>query len=932
MSVDTACSSSLVALHLACQSLRSGECSLALAGGVTVMSTPELYIEFSRQRGLAPDGRCKPFADAADGTAWGEGVGVLLLERLSDARRHGRRVLGLVGGSAVNQDGASNGLTAPNGPSQQRVIEQALANAGVSAAQVGAVEGHGTGTRLGDPIEAQALIATYGRERGGAGPLWLGSIKANIGHTSAASGVAGVIKMVMAMQRGVLPATLHVDEPSREVDWSGGTVALLAEQQRWERNGEPRRAGVSSFGISGTNAHVILEEAPDLGDAQTDVSLPFEGVSGDRVLSVGGAGDGLDDPGLCVFGEGVIAGVTPWLLSGCGDSALRGQAMRLRSAVVDAPECAVGDIGLSLAGRARFENRAVLLGGDREELLADLEALGNGEPVECATLGVAREGSDVVFLFPGQGSQWEGMARELLDGSPVFAGRMSECADALAPYVDWCPVDVLRGVQGAPGLDRVDVVQPMLFATMVSLAALWRECGVHPDVVLGHSQGEIAAACVAGGLSLPDAARVVALRARALERVAGLGGMVSVSIAAEDLAPLLERWGDRISLAAMNSPRSMVLSGDPYALEELLSECEKDGVRARRIPVDYAAHSHQVDALRDELLEGLAGISPRSCEIPFFSSVLGEQLDTAQLDADYWYRNLRETVRFEGAVRVLLKQRNPAFLEVSPHPVLAVGVQETVDALPGKQRDVTITGSLKRGDGGPERFLRSLATMFVNGANIHWSKVFDGSRAKQVALPTYAFQRERYWLDPSSTEAGDAGSIGLVSTEHPLLGASLTLAGGEEQLLTGRLSLRTHPWLADHMVRGTVLFPGTAFLELALRASIEAKCGGVSELTLQEPLILPERGEVRLQVKIGEPDGSGRRSFEIYSRATIDSLELAGSADGWVCHAGGVFGEGDLGDVALGSGLRRVRLSSNSVVSMTSWLIWVWNMGPHSKG
>jgi len=608
---------------------------------------------------------------------------VLVLERLQTAREEGHRVLATVSGSAINQDGASNGLTAPNGPSQQRVIRQALANAGLSPAQVDAVEAHGTGTTLGDPIEAQALIATYGSERSRDKPLWVGSIKSNIGHAAAASGVAGVIKMVLAMRHGVLPRTLHVDEPSREVDWSGGTVALLTEPQGWERNGEPRRAGVSSFGISGTNAHVIIEEAPALeGGFGVDGAVGFgpvgagvdRGVATDRPggESAGGA-EGS------VLGVGVLAGVTPWIVSGRGELALRDQARRLQAFVADAPDVCIGDVGLSLVGRAALENRAVLLGGDRRELLVDLDALACGEARAGVTRGVVTESEETVFLFPGQGSQWEGMALELLESSPLFARRMGECGDALAPFVDWSLIDVLRGVQGEPRLDRVEVVQPVLFATMVSLAALWRACGVVPDVVVGHSQGEIAAACVAGGLSLEDAARVVAFRARALRRLAGLGGMMSVALSPEELGPRLERWGERISLAAVNGPRSMVLSGDPGALEGLLSECEAEGVRARRIPVDYAAHSAQVEAVRAELLEGCAGIAPRSGELPFYSTVTGGLLDTVELDGEYWYRNLRETVQFERVVRALLDGGRPAFVEISPHPVLTVGVQETVD-------------------------------------------------------------------------------------------------------------------------------------------------------------------------------------------------------------------------------------------------------------
>ncbi|WP_144383858.1 type I polyketide synthase [Streptomyces sp. SAJ15] len=494
VSVDTACSSSLVAVDLAIKSLRSRECSLALVGGVTVLPRPNNFVEFSRQRALSPDGRCKAYAAAADGVAWAEGMGLLLLERLSDARRNGHRVLAVVRGSAVNQDGASNGLTAPNGPSQERVIRQALTNAGLGPADVDAVEGHGTGTKLGDPIEAEALLATYGRERTH-GPLKLGSVKSNFGHTMAAAGVAGVIKMVMALRRGVLPATLHVDAPSPHVDWASGEVELLTEAQEWPASERPRRAGVSSFGISGTNAHVILEEAP-----ATDHE-PAEDESEPRPPSV-----------------------VPVLLSARSEAALRHQADRLRAHMIEYPDVPVVDIGFSsVMTRAQLERRAVVVATDRGALLTGLGALTAGDPATHVVEGRS-VGGKAVFVFPGQGAQWVGMAVELLDSSSVFAESIAACGEALSEFVDWRLEDVLRSVEGAPSLERVDVVQPALWAVMVSLAGLWRSYGVEPSAVVGHSQGEIAAACVAGGLSLGDGARVVALRSRLVrERLGGSG-------------------------------------------------------------------------------------------------------------------------------------------------------------------------------------------------------------------------------------------------------------------------------------------------------------------------------------------------------------------------------------------------------------------------
>ncbi|GAA3354229.1 hypothetical protein GCM10017744_011210 [Streptomyces antimycoticus] len=519
VTVDTACSSSLVALHLAVQALRQGECSFALAGGVSVMATPGTFVGFSRQRGLALDGRCKPFSAAADGFGAAEGAGMLFLERLSDARRNGHPVLAVVRGTATNQDGASSALSAPNGPSQQRVIRQALANAGLTAGQVDAVEAHGTGTKLGDPIEAQALLATYGRERTAGDPLLLGSVKSNIGHTQAAAGVAGVMKMVLAMRHGVLPRTLHIDEPSPHVDWSTGTVELLTEAAAWPEGEEPRRAGVSSFGISGTNAHAIIEQAP-APSAASDVTSD----------DITGAAEEAEAPRTALP-------LIPWLLSSKSEAALRAQARRLLDHVEQHPEMAAADIGLSLATtRTAFDHRAVVLAQDRAQAVRALTDHLAGGGASGLVEGVARRSAGVVFVFPGQGSQWVGMAAGLLDASPVFARRIEECAAALAPFVDWSLVEVLRGGEGAAAaLERVDVVQPVLWAVMVSLAELWRSYGVEPAAVIGHSQGEIAAACVArcvvaggrregGGVAQPGAAGAVRARGHGVGVAArGLG-------------------------------------------------------------------------------------------------------------------------------------------------------------------------------------------------------------------------------------------------------------------------------------------------------------------------------------------------------------------------------------------------------------------------
>ncbi|WP_338894332.1 SDR family NAD(P)-dependent oxidoreductase [Streptomyces sp. TG1A-60] len=743
LTVDTACSSSLVALHLAVQSLREGGCDLALVGGVTVMTTPMQIVEFGRQGGLSSDGRCKAFSDEADGAGWSEGIGLLLVERLSEARRRGHEVLAVVRGSAVNQDGASNGLTAPNGPAQERVIRRALANARLTVEDVDAVEAHGTGTRLGDPIEAGALLATYGHGRSPERPLWLGSIKSNIGHTQSAAGVAGVIKMVMAMRDGTLPPTLHADRPSSRVDWSPGTVRLLNEPRAWPDADRPRRSAVSSFGMSGTNAHVILEQAPE-PDAAPE--------SGGNAGNAGNTGNTGNTGNAADTAPALSAGPLPWLLAAKTTDGLRGQAVRLRDFMKadDAPRTA--DVARSLLGRAALPCRAVVLGTDRAELMAGLDALADDGSAANLVRGDA-SGGGVVFVFPGQGSQWAGMARELHDTSPAFRRRLEECAKALAPFVTWSLPDVLRDAPGAPDLSRVDVVQPVLWAVMVSLAETWRSLGVHPAAVVGHSQGEIAAACIAGGLSLDDGARIVALRSQALAALAGRGGMVSIAAGREPVTELIAPWAQGLTVAAENGPGSTVVSGEAGPVEELLAACERRGLRARRIPVDYASHSPQVEEIRDRILADLAPITPGPSDIAFYSTVTGAPLDTSTLDAAYWYENLRSPVRFEQATRALLADGRSVFVESSPHPVLTIGIQETAD---DARANATVTGTLRRDDGGPDRFLAGAAELWTAGVGVDWSPAFTGGR--RIALPTYAFQRRRFWPDPLPAQAHTAGA------------------------------------------------------------------------------------------------------------------------------------------------------------------------------
>ncbi|WP_128382153.1 type I polyketide synthase [Streptomyces cavernae] len=768
LTVDTACSSSLVALHLAVQALRSGECDLALAGGCTVMSTVDSFTEFARQGGLAADGRCKAFADSADGTGWGEGVGVLVVERLSDARRHGHRVLATVAGSAVNSDGASSGLTAPNGPAQQRVIRAALADAGLRTTDVDFVEAHGTGTALGDPIEAQALIATYGRER--EEPLWVGSLKSNIGHTMAAAGVGGVIKTVLALRHGVLPRTLHVSEPNHRVDWSAGTVRLLTEERPWPETGRPRRAAVSSFGMSGTNAHVVVEA----GDPPVEPS---------------------DEP---------AARPLPVVVSARTPQALRAQAAALAGHLDNHPGPGLARVGKALLDtRAAFPHRAIVVGDDREGVVAALRALAAGEHPDHAVNGRARVlGRGPVWVFPGQGSQWPGMAAELLAQSPVFASSFADCDRALAPHLGWSVLDVARGAEAPGSPEHPDVVQPLLFAFVVSLAALWRSHGVEPSAVVGHSQGEIAAACVAGALSVEDAARITVLRARVLRALSGRGGMVSVAEPPADVRRRIERWAGDLAVAVVNGPASVGVTGELPALRELVAAAEHDGVTARWIRIDYASHSAQIESVRDDLLAALDGIAPRPAEVPFFSTVTADLLDGTALDAAYWYRNVREPVRFADAITALAERDHHAFVEVSAHPMLGGAIAATAEAA---GVDAVVVSSVRRGDGGLRRILTSLAELYAQGVPVDFGPAFGDVRPGHVDVPTYAFQRRRHWPDTRPAPAGDpAHEQFWAAVEREDVEALTGTLGLPDGTALGRILPTLSDWHRGHRDRSAV--------------------------------------------------------------------------------------------------------------------------------
>ncbi|WUG38067.1 SDR family NAD(P)-dependent oxidoreductase [Kitasatospora sp. NBC_00458] len=736
VTLDTACSSSLVALHSAGQALRAGDCDLAIAGGVTVMARPTAFVEFSRQRGLAADGRCKSFAAAADGTGWGEGVGLLLLERLSDAVRHGHPVLALVRGSAVNQDGASNGISAPNGPSQQRVIRQALANAGLSADEVDAVEAHGTGTTLGDPIEAQALLATYGQGR--REPLWLGSVKSNIGHTQSAAGVAGVIKMVEALRHGVLPRTLHVDAPSPHVDWSAGRVELLTEERVWPETDRPRRAGVSSFGISGTNAHVILEQAP--------APAPAPAPSADPEQLTPAAG---------------VGGLVPWVLSARSAEALRAQAARLRDRASAVPPPRPEDVAWSsVTGRALLEHRAVVLGRDLAELTAGLTAVAEG-----ATAPAGRGGAPVVVtgavpraagaggrsavkhavLFTGQGGRVHGIGRELYEVFPVFAGAVDEVCAAFVGVVPFSVRGVLLGEGSGEGSEDTAVAQPVLFAFEVGLWRLWGSWVGVPDVVGGHSLGGIVAAFVAGVFSLEGAVAVVAARARLMGGLPVGGAMLAVGAGESQVAALLAGVGAGVGvvgIAAVNGPGSVVVSGEVGAVDVVAGLCGGRGWRSSRLRVSHAFHSVLMEPVLGGLREVLGGVGLSVPSVGLVSDVTGRLVSGEEVcDPEYWVRQVRDAVRFGDVVAAVRAEGVGTFVELGPDAVLTAMVAECtagedVAAIATQRRDRDPVATLAAG----------LAAVFVRGTPVDWAGTVEGAR--RVDLPTYPFQGRRYWLEP----------------------------------------------------------------------------------------------------------------------------------------------------------------------------------------
>ncbi|MFD7093199.1 SDR family NAD(P)-dependent oxidoreductase [Streptomyces sp. NPDC059896] len=840
LTIDTACSSSLVALHTAGQSLRQGECSLAVAGGVTIMATPAIYAEFGKQGGLAADGRCKPFAAAADGTGWGEGAGLVLLERLSDARRHGHRVLALIRGSAVNSDGASNGLTAPNGLAQQRVIRQALAAARLAPGEIDAVEAHGTGTALGDPIEAQALLAAYGQDRLDGRPLLLGSVKSNLGHTQAAAGIAGVIKMVAAMHHGRLPRTLHIDRPTPQADWTTGAVSLLTEPVDWPRTGRPRRAGVSSFGISGTNAHVILEQAPA---ADTEQDTPAEQNTPAAVP------------------------VPPLLLSAKDESALRDQARLLSGFLTEHPGTEPAEVAYALATtRSAFEHRAAVPAGTRDDILRGLAAVASG------AAGVRARTGRTALVFPGQGAQLAGMGSELYSTFPAFATAFDEVCAQLDPLTARPVREVAFAAAGTPRaalLDRTGFTQPALFAVEVALFRLVESWGVTADYLIGHSVGELAAAHVAGVLSLRDACVLVAARGRLMEALPGGGAMLAVQAPEAEVAGMLAGRAHEVGLAAVNGPHAVVLSGAAPPLEEIAAELTGRGINHRRLAVSHAFHSPLMEPMLAEFAEVAATLDPRPPATALVSTLTGRVVTDEMCEPDHWVRHARQAVRFADGVRTLMAAGVTRFFELGPSGVAAAMIEDCTDEW---KTDAAVVAALRPDRPGTQTLPDALAGLHTHGGTVDWPRYFGAPRTTRLDLPTYPFQRRRFWPRAPRAAAGTAAP-GLDTAGHPWLTAQTALADGTAKLLLGRLSLAEQPWLADHRVHGAVVLPGTGLLELAMTAARRFGAGGVRELSLITALVLPETTPLQIQVI------TGTETVSVHSRPEGDET--------WTLHATG---------------------------------------------
>ena len=847
VSIDTACSSSLVALHSAIQALRQGDCSLALAGGVSALVSPSPFAHFD-PGGTAADGRSKAFSADADGIGWSEGVGVLVVQRLSDAQREGREILAVIRSSAVGQDGASNGLTAPSGPSQERVIRRALALARLEPSDVDVVEASATGSTLGDPIEAGALLSVYGQDRPADRPLWLGSVKSNIGHSQAASGVAGIIKMVQALRHGQLPKTRYADNPTTQVDWSSGHVELLKETIPWTTDGRPRRAGVSSFGYSGTNAHVILEQAPEPATADP-APVRHHGIP------------------------------LPLLVSARSREALPLQAERLRTHLTEHPELDAQDVAYSLAAfRAVGQHRAAVFAADRAELLDELATLARGEESASVLRGVARADVKTVFLFSGRAAVRPGTGRELCAAFPAFAQAFADASAKFNPYLDRPLGEVLFAEEesvSAQLLEQVSFADAARFCVQVALFRLLEFWGQRPGHVLGHSGGEVAAAHVAGVLTLTDAVKLAATRAQLLQELSA-GILVSVAAGADEVRPLLT---GRVGIAEITGPDAVVLCGDEDAVLEAAAHWARLGRATERLPGGQVAHSPLADEIAEDLLEIAEELSYAAPRIPVVSTVTGAFASSELTDPGHWVANLRGPVRWFDAVRTLEAAGVERFVELA-----ADGLADlALSALAGANEDAGVFSVLGAASAETDAVLLAAGRLHVDGLGLDGERFYVGRDARRVPLPPYAFHRKRYWpeVDMEAVRAGGhLAGTGLDATGHPLAGAAVRLADSDGVVLSSRLSVGSHPWLAEHSVGSRVVVPGSVFVELVFRAGDEVGCDRIEKLTVDVPLVLRERGKVQLQTVVGTPGDDGTRSVSVHSRPDDSGASWVRNAHG----------------------------------------------------
>jgi acyl transferase domain-containing protein/acyl carrier protein len=858
LAIDTACSSSLVAVHLACQSIHNGESAMALAGGVNLILQPEFSIGFSQASMLSPDGRCKAFDARANGFVRSDGVGLVLLKRLSQAQADGDPIYAVIRGGAVNNDGRSGGfLMTPSQRGQEAVMRDAYRNANVSPGQVHYIEAHGTGTSVGDPIEAGALGAVITEGRAKDRPCMIGSVKTNIGHTEAASGIAGLIKVALSLKHRAIPANLHLQEPNPKIPFDSYSLAVQREYGAWPVNSTAALAGISSFGINGTNAHLVLEEAPAF-EAMTDQTNASEA----QLLT----------------------------LSAQSHEALKAMAQSYRAYLMDEKtNDSLRDICYTAsARRAHHEHSMALVAHSREELAEHLEAYLEGTARGGTSVGRRLPGDKrkLVFVFPGQGAQWFGMGRELLQHEPVFRESLKRCEEAMSEFVEWSLLEQINLDEQASRLNEIEVIQPTLFAIQVSLVALWRAWGIEPDAVIGQSMGEVAAAHVAGALSLRDAARIICRRSRLLKSVSGQGGMAVVGLSFDQAQSALGGYESSLSIAVSSSPLSTVISGDHQALEQLIGKLEAQDIFARLVKVDIASHSPQMEPLREDLLQALEETKPQRASVPVYSTVEGRVSDGQEFDAGYWVRNLRKPVLFSSTVERLLEDGHDIFIEISPNPVVLSAIQQTLQHL---NREALLLSSMQRDERERAVMLGSLGSLYTAGRELDWNRLYP-LRGRSVQLPSYPWQRERFWIDDHESNGQDKRRRRLASagSGHPLLGEHLRSAvHSGTYFWESELSVELLPYLADHRVQGMIVLPAAAYVETALAAASVVFDDGVhelEELTFKQPLFLTEEGTRKVQVVVS-PRMAGTAFFQFFSLEG----DIVGQPSAWTLHMTGII-------------------------------------------